>query len=158
MATGAHGGMEGLEGKLPWKHNTLWKALRRFLLNLVPQPISGTSVRVVCSGLLSLHRRDQKPSSDQVWNIIIHLQLALYTINLLWTLWSFGLTRSQEQVISFTTKADVVNQLFKNYFPLSAVILELKKIMSVTASTFPLLFAWSNGIRCHDLSFSNVKF
>ena len=41
---------------------------------------------------------------------------------------------------------------------LSAMILEPKKIKSVTASSFPLLFALSNGTRCHHLSFLNVEF
>ena len=36
---------------------------------------------------------------------------------------------------------------------LSAVILEPKKIISVTASTFPLLFAMKWGTGCHDLVF-----
>ena len=39
----------------------------------------------------------------------------------------------------------------------STVILEPKKIKSATASTFPLLFAWSCGTGCHDLSFLNVE-
>ena len=38
----------------------------------------------------------------------------------------------------------------------SAVILEFKKIKSVSASTFPPLV--SDGTRCHDLSFLNVEF
>ena len=33
------------------------------------------------------------------------------------------------------------------------VILEPKKIKSAIASTFPLLFVWSDRTRCHDLSF-----
>ena len=40
---------------------------------------------------------------------------------------------------------------------MSAVILETKKIKSVTASTFPP-FIYRDGIRCHDLSFLNVAF
>ena len=40
----------------------------------------------------------------------------------------------------------------------SAVILEPKKIKSVTVSTFPIYLQWSNGTRCHDLSFLNVEF
>ena len=39
----------------------------------------------------------------------------------------------------------------------SMVILELKKIKSVTASTFYPL-PYSDGTRCHDLSFLNVEF
>ena len=39
----------------------------------------------------------------------------------------------------------------------SAMIWEPKKIKSVTASTFPLLFAMEGETRCHDLSFLNVK-
>ena len=39
------------------------------------------------------------------------------------------------------------------------VILEPKKIKSVTASTFPPIYLpWSDGIRCHDLNFLNVEF
>ena len=41
----------------------------------------------------------------------------------------------------------------------STVILEPKKRKSVTASTFPLLYlTYSDGTRCHDLSFLNVEF
>ena len=41
----------------------------------------------------------------------------------------------------------------------SAVILESKKIKSVTVSIFfPIYLPWNDGIRCHDLSFLNVKF
>ena len=43
---------------------------------------------------------------------------------------------------------------------LSTVILDPKKMKSVTASTFPPSFylPWVDGIRCHDLSFWNVEF
>ena len=41
----------------------------------------------------------------------------------------------------------------------SAVILETKKIKSVTASTFShSVLLWSDGTRYHDLSFFNVEF
>ena len=41
----------------------------------------------------------------------------------------------------------------------TTVILEHKKIKSVTASTFfPFSLPWSDGTRCHDLSFLNDKF
>jgi len=40
----------------------------------------------------------------------------------------------------------------------SAVILEPKKIKSVTVSTFPYYLPWSDGPGCHDLSFLNVEF
>ena len=41
----------------------------------------------------------------------------------------------------------------------SAVILEPKKIKSVTVSTVsPFIGPWSDGTRCHDLSFLNVEF
>ena len=40
-----------------------------------------------------------------------------------------------------------------------AVILEPKKIKSVTVSIFvPSYLPWSDGTRCHDLSFLNVSF
>ena len=39
----------------------------------------------------------------------------------------------------------------------SAVILEPPKIKSDTASTVPIYFPWSDGTRCHDLSFLNVE-
>ena len=39
----------------------------------------------------------------------------------------------------------------------STVILEPKKRKSVTTSTFPPLFAWSNGAGCHDLSFLIIQ-
>ena len=39
------------------------------------------------------------------------------------------------------------------------VILEPKKIKSVTLSNcFPIYLPWSDGIRCHDISFLNVEF
>ena len=41
----------------------------------------------------------------------------------------------------------------------SAVFLESKKIKSVTLSiVFPIYLPWSDGTRCHDLSFLNVEF
>ena len=41
----------------------------------------------------------------------------------------------------------------------SAVILEPKKIKSVTVSTvFPIYLPGSDGTRCHDLSFLNIEF
>ena len=40
----------------------------------------------------------------------------------------------------------------------SAVILEPKKIKSLTVSIFPSYLPWSDGTRCHDLSFLNVEF
>ena len=40
----------------------------------------------------------------------------------------------------------------------SAVILEPQKIKSATVSTVsPIYFPWSDGTRCHDLSFLNVE-
>ena len=41
---------------------------------------------------------------------------------------------------------------------LSVVILETKKIKSVTVSTFSIFWPWSDRTRCHDLSFLNVEF
>ena len=40
----------------------------------------------------------------------------------------------------------------------SAVILEPKNIKSVAVSSFPIYLPWSDGTRCHDLSFLNVEF
>ena len=39
----------------------------------------------------------------------------------------------------------------------SAVILEPRKIKSDTVYCFPIDFPWSDGTRCHDLRFLNVK-
>ena len=39
----------------------------------------------------------------------------------------------------------------------SAVILEPKKIVSHCFHCFPIYFPWSDGTRCHDLSFLNVE-
>ena len=39
----------------------------------------------------------------------------------------------------------------------SAVILEPQKIKSDTVFTIPIYFPWSDGTRCHDLSFLNVE-
>ena len=39
----------------------------------------------------------------------------------------------------------------------STVILEPKKLKSVTASTFSFYLPLSDGTRCHDLSFLNVE-
>ena len=39
----------------------------------------------------------------------------------------------------------------------SAVILEPKKILWHCFHCFPIYFPWSNGTRCHDLSFINVE-
>ena len=40
----------------------------------------------------------------------------------------------------------------------SSMILEPKIIKSVTVSSFPICLPWSDGTRCHDLSFLNVEF
>ena len=40
----------------------------------------------------------------------------------------------------------------------SAVILEHKKMKSVTVHCFPIYLLWSDGTACHDLSFFNVEF
>ena len=40
----------------------------------------------------------------------------------------------------------------------SAVILEPKKLTSATLSSFTIYLPWSDGTRCHDLSFLNVEF
>ena len=40
----------------------------------------------------------------------------------------------------------------------SSVILDLKKIYYVIASTFSFHLPWSDDARCHDLSFSNTEF
>ena len=40
----------------------------------------------------------------------------------------------------------------------SAVILEPQKIKSDSFYCFPIYFPWSDGTRCHDLSFLNVEF
>ena len=40
----------------------------------------------------------------------------------------------------------------------SAVILEPKKIVSHCFYCLPIYFPWSDGTRCHDLSFLNVEF
>ena len=39
----------------------------------------------------------------------------------------------------------------------SSVILEPAKIKSDTVSRFPIYFPWSDGTRCHNLSFLNVE-
>ena len=41
---------------------------------------------------------------------------------------------------------------------LSTVILEPKKIKSLTFHIFPIYLSWSDGTRCHDLSFLNLEF
>ena len=41
---------------------------------------------------------------------------------------------------------------------LSAVILELRKIVCHYFHCFPIYLPWSDGTRCHDLSFLNVEF
>ena len=40
----------------------------------------------------------------------------------------------------------------------SAVILEPRKIKSDSFHCFPIYLPWSDGTRCHDLSFLNVEF
>ena len=40
----------------------------------------------------------------------------------------------------------------------SVVILEPKKIVCHCFHCFPIYFPWSDGTRCHDLSFLNVEF
>ena len=60
-------------------------------------------------------------------------------------------------VIAFLPRSKCL--LISRLQSLSAVILEPKKIKSVTASTFsPSTCTWSDGTGCYDLSFLNVEF
>ena len=40
----------------------------------------------------------------------------------------------------------------------SPVILEIKKLKSISFHCFPIYLLWSDGTRCHDLRFLNVEF
>jgi len=53
------------------------------------------------------------------------------------------------------SKCNLISQLQSAH----SVVLEPKKIKSVTFSIFPPIYLpWSDGTRCHDLSFLNVEF
>ena len=59
-------------------------------------------------------------------------------------------------VITFLPRS---KHLLISWFQLpSAVILEPIKIVSQCFHCFPVYFPWSDGTRCHDLSFLNVEF
>ena len=81
------------------------------------------------------------------------IPLTLWTFVSKWCLLFKMLSRF---VIVFLPKSK--HLLISRLQSLSAMILELKKIESVTASTFPLLFAWSDGTGCHDSIFLRVEF
>ena len=79
------------------------------------------------------------------------------------TLWTFvGKVKSllfnmlSRLVIAFLPRSKCLLLLWQQ--SPSALILEPKKIKSVTVFMFPHLFACSDGTRCHDLSFLNVEF
>ena len=59
--------------------------------------------------------------------------------------------------IAFLSRSKCI--LFSWLLSLSAVNLEPKKVKFVTAfNFFPMYLPWSDGTRCHDLSFLNVEF
>ena len=59
-------------------------------------------------------------------------------------------------VIAFLPRS---KSLLISWLKSSTVILEPKKIKSVSVSTFfPIYLPWSNGTGCHDLGFFNVEF
>ena len=76
------------------------------------------------------------------WNFVSKVISLLF--NMLFRLVIAFLPRSKCLLISWLQSA-------------SAVILESRKIKSVTVSIVSSLFAWSDGTRCHDLSFLNVE-
>ena len=59
-------------------------------------------------------------------------------------------------VIAFISRSKCL--LISSLQSLSAVILELKIIKSVTLSIFPIYLPWNEGTGCHDLHFLNVEF
>ena len=59
-------------------------------------------------------------------------------------------------VIAFLPRSKCL--LISKLQPPSAVILESKKIVCNCFRCFPIFMPWSDGTRCHDLSFLNVEF
>ena len=71
--------------------------------------------------------------------------------------WCLGFITLSRFVIAFLSRSKHI--LISWLQSPSAVILEPKKIKSVTISIFfPIYLPWSDGTRCHDLSFLNVEF
>ena len=78
------------------------------------------------------------------WNFVSQVMSLLF--NVLSSLVIAFLPRSKHLLISWLQSP-------------SEVILELTKRKSVTVSTsLPIYLPWSNGTKCHDLSFLNVEF
>ena len=98
--------------------------------------------------LTSTHDYWKNPSSDYMDCITLLPKWCIYFL-----IHSLGLLQL------FFQGASVFYLLISWLQSPSAVNLEPKKIQSVTVSiVFPIYLPWSDGIRCHDLSFLNAEF
>ena len=72
-----------------------------------------------------------------------------------WVAISFS--RGSSQPRDRTQVSRVVCRCFTIWATREAVILEPQKIVSHCFHCFPISLPWSDGIRCHDLSFLNIE-
>ena len=90
----------------------------------------------------------------------IHTRTWLLEALTIWTFVSKGMSllfnMLSRFIIAFLPRSKCL--LISCLQSLSAVILEPKKIKSVTASTFSWSMPWSDGTGCHDLRFLNAEF
>ena len=95
--------------------------------------------------LLHPHRTTRKTTTSTIWTFVNKVISLLF--NMLSRFVIVFLPRSKSLLISWLQSPPTM-------------ILEPKKIKSVTVSTFPpsIYLPWSDGTRCHDLSFLYYEF
>ena len=130
--------------KTDWFDSLLSKGLSRVFFNTTTwkhqffgaQPALWSNNSHICTWLLESHSFDYTAVCQQ--SDVSAFKYAMFVIAFL--------PRSKHLLISWLQ------------WP-STVILEPKKIKFATVSTFfPIYLSWSDGTRCHDLSFLNVEF
>ena len=108
------------------------------------QPLSSLPLTLILSGMSPLDMKTQGEDHRDVWT----LGFAIYH------LWGPGSMSSSKWQVLPRKKRLLISWLQSP----SAVILEPPKIKCVSFYCFPIYLPWSDGTRCHDLSFLNVEF
>ena len=144
-------------GKIPWRRK--WQSILAFLPGKSHgQRSRAATVHGIAKELDMLATKQQQPS--------------------LWSNSHLHMTTGKTMVLTIQTFVDKVMSLLFNtlsrfviailpgsqhlliswLWSPSAVILESKKLNLSLLPLFPLLFAWSDGTRCHDLRFLMLRF
>ena len=136
-----------------WLRATAWTAAHHFLLS---STVSQSLLRFMSIGFIMLSNRLSLWSKSH-----IHTWLLKKSALIIWTfvgkVMSLLFSMLSRFVLAFLPRR---KHLWVSWLKsLSAVILEPKRIKSVTVSIFsPIYLAWSDGIGCHDLSFLKAEF